>query len=112
MPWLTALLRFSATSAYIFNVTTARQVSNSHRSPAQISHDLRQATASSRSSIALTDLEIIEQRLRGDSLDAIIADFATQALKPNNPRIRISGRGFGLCCSQPTYQRHCYPLLS
>jgi hypothetical protein len=52
-----------------FQDATTRQVSNPHGSPAQLSHELRQATACSRPSIALTDFEMIEQRLRGDPFD-------------------------------------------
>jgi hypothetical protein len=54
----------------------------------------------------LGDFENIEQRLRGDALDAIIADFAAHAFQRQPPWINILHSYFGLRFLQFTEPRH------
>jgi hypothetical protein len=50
-------------------------------------HDACQVATRSCSSIGLTDFEIIESCLRGNSLDTIVADFTVDTVQRCQPRI-------------------------
>ena len=52
---------------------------NSH--PPELGHKLRKTAARAGSSIALRDLKDIQQQLRGNALDAIVADFSVHVAR-------------------------------
>src|SRR5438876_12290359 len=55
--------------------------------PSEFAHQLRQAPALARPAIALSHLQDVEDHLRADPLDAIVADATVQTLQLGTPRV-------------------------
>ena len=90
----------SAVAANLLLVTTAGQIAHPHRCPAQVSHHLREAATCACSATALEYLQVVEQRLRANSLEPIVADTSAHTLQAHFPRID-GRRKFGLRLAQP-----------
>jgi hypothetical protein len=55
--------------------------------PAELPHHRSQAPAGARRPATLRDLDEVEQSLRGDAFDTVVANFAAGALQPELPSI-------------------------
>ncbi len=81
----------ASVAANLLLVAASRQVANTHRGPAELPHHLRKAATRSGPSIFLKDLQVVEERLGANSLDAV-ANFSVNALQAHVPRVNsLSG---------------------
>ena len=81
-------------AANLLQIAATRQVAHPYRGPAYVPHHLRKTSARAGAAAALGDLQDVKHRLRADALDAIVADFAAQALQAQQPGI-ARGAQFG-----------------
>jgi hypothetical protein len=70
----------STVATNLLFVATPRQIPYTNGGPTQVAHHFCKATASACSSTALEDFQEIEQCLRADPLDAVIAKLTAHAL--------------------------------
>jgi hypothetical protein len=79
--------------AYLFKISAAREPAHADRVPPQLCHQLRQPSIGAGTPGALRDFENIEHSLRGDPLDAVVADLTTQASERRAPRVGVANDG-------------------
>jgi hypothetical protein len=92
--------RVSAVAADLLQIATARESSDPHSHPPELGHELRQTPARPGSATTLRNLEDIEQQLRGNTLDTIIAYLAARTVQREPPRIGVSRDDLRLRLSQ------------
>jgi hypothetical protein len=68
-----------------------------------LGQQFRQSSARTSTPVPLRNFQDIEDCLRGDALDAIVADFAAQSLQGQAPGISIPCSKFGLNLLQLTH---------
>jgi hypothetical protein len=103
----------TAVPANLLQISTAREPADAHSHPPKLGHSFRQTAARPGSSTALRHFENIEQQLRCNALDAIVADFTTQPFQRRPPGIARLGRGmFGLSlCFSESFHERCHLFL-
>jgi hypothetical protein len=100
------IARIAAVPAHLLQIAAACESSDSHSRPPELGHELCQTTACPGSSALLRDLKEVEQQLRGNALDAIVADFTAYPFQPQPPGIGTTCSQFGLRLMELVYQRH------
>ncbi len=89
---------FSAVSANLFAIAASGQIPHAQRGPPEFGHYSRQTPKHARRSVALRDLQQIQQRLTTDALQLVKKiDFAAHALEREPPRIGRLCRGSFRC---------------
>jgi hypothetical protein len=81
--------------AALFFKTAAIEVTNTHCSPAEFSHQFRQASVRTCSAAALWHFQDVHQRLGADALQAVEPCRTAHAFQAQPPRV-YGLRGFGL----------------
>ena len=71
----------AAVTSNLLFVPTTRQVPDTDGGPTEVAHHPGKAAARARSPTALEHLQMVEQSLRANSLDAIVADLASHAFQ-------------------------------
>src|SRR6516164_1245061 len=84
----------------LLTIATASEPPHPNGGPAELGHQLRQTTARGCAPVALRNFQDIEHGLRGNALDAIVADLSAQSLQGQPPGISIPCGKFGLKLSQ------------
>ena len=108
-----SLPSITAITPNLLQISTAREPADPYSCPAELGHQLRQAPTRAGSSAALRNFKDIEQQLRSNALDAIVADFTAHALQREPPRIDNLCRGkFSLCFSEFFHKTRQNLLLS
>jgi len=74
------LLSVPGIAADLIAEPTGSQPPGLDRRPAQLTHQLRQASAGTRVPATLRNLKDVEKRLRTDALDVVVADLAPDPL--------------------------------
>jgi hypothetical protein len=87
---------FSAVSANLFAIDASGQIPHAQRGPPEFGHYSRQTPKHARRSVALRDLQQIQQRLTADTLQLVVEiDLAAHTRKRESPRIsRLCRDGF------------------
>ena len=68
----------TAITPNLLQISTPREPTHPNSRPPEFCHKLRKTATRPGSATALRHFENIEQQLRGNSLDAIVADFTAQ----------------------------------
>ena len=79
-------------TANLLQVAPPSEPPDPHSHPPELSHKLRKTAARAGSSIALRDLKDIQQQLRGNALDAIVADFSVHVARDHRCVRRSASR--------------------
>lgn len=80
--------------AHLLAVTSPCKITHAHCRPSQIGHKLGKVPVSTRGTLALLHPKNIQQRLRGDALQAIEACRSARAFQSQAPGV-YGLRGFG-----------------
>jgi len=94
MDWMPTT-RIACVTANLLKIASAREPSDPYSSPAEVGHEFRQAAARSGSATTLRNFKDVEQHLRGNALDTIVADITVHSSKRQPPGIGITRRQFG-----------------
>src|SRR5262249_41554913 len=71
-----------------------RQTPRLHSIPSELSHQFCHTPAGAGGSAALLNLQEVEEFLRADPLDSVVANFSAHALQTQLPGVRsIAGKG-------------------
>ena len=103
-----SLPSITAITSNLLQISTPREPSDPNGHPPELGHQLRQPTARTGASTALRNLKNIEQKLRGNALDAVIADFTMHPFQRQPPGLGTTRSQFGLRFMQLAYQRQAY----
>ena len=87
--------RIACVTTHLLQIAAACEASDPYSSPAEFGHQLRQTPARSSSATALRNFKDVEDQLRGNALDAIVADFTVHAFQREPPGIGILRSQFG-----------------
>ena len=79
-------------TANFLQVAPSSEPPDPHSHPPELGHQLRKTAARAGSSIALRDLKDIQQQLRGNALDAIVADFSVHVARDHRCVRRSASR--------------------
>jgi len=78
----------SSVTPHSCGATATCHMSRSHRSPAQIDHQQPETFGRLRCSLEPRKIELFKNRFRGDSLDAVVTNLASDITEGSSPRIR------------------------
>jgi hypothetical protein len=90
-----SLPSITAVTPDLLQITAACEPPDPHSHPPEFGHKLRKTATRPGSATALRHFEDIEQQLRGNSLDAVVADFTVHPFQRRPPRVGVSSGAVG-----------------
>jgi len=95
----------------LLQIAPPSEPADAHSRPAELGHKLRQTPARPGSSTALRHFEDIEQQLRGNALNAIVANFTVHAFQRQPPGVGVSSGALGSRLSKLFQKRQHHLIL-
>ena len=95
-----SLPSIAAITPNLLQITATSEPPDPYSRPPKLGHQLCQTPARTGSSTALRQLEDIEQQLRRNSLDVIVADFTVHPFQRQPPGLGVSSGALGSRLSQ------------
>jgi hypothetical protein len=105
------IARIAAVPAHLLQITAAREPPDPHSHPPEFGHKLRKTATRPGSATALRHFEDIEQQLRGNSLDAVVADFTVHPFQRQPPGVGVSSGALGSRLSKLFQKRQHHLIL-